>query len=146
MRTPTPDLLSPSRAMLASEMLKGGLDEISAIKELKPHFSIPRDMALKYAASQGWKIGTKCLFTEFRVICGIDPQLVLFKVTSLLGDSIPWVKFHESLVTSAKIGEFAREMTRRTQVTYSGSFTTNGMVVNVKSARLTKRIFLWDSI
>ena len=96
--------------MLASEMLKGGLEEISAIKELKPHFSIPRDMALNYAASQGWEIGTKLGFTELRstpasylveaylaesstwlqrVIGGIDPQLVLFKVTSLLGDSIP---------------------------------------------------------
>ena len=98
--TPIPDLLELSRAMLASEMLKGGLEEISAIKELKPHFSIPRDMALNYAASQGWEIGTKLGFTELRstpasstwlqrVIGGIDPQLVLFKVTSLLGDSIP---------------------------------------------------------
>ena len=60
-----------------------------------------------------------------RVIGGIDPQLVLFKVTSLLGDSIPWVKFHETLITSAKIGEFSREMARRTSVIYTG--TTNEM-------------------
>ena len=63
-----------------------------------------------------------------RVIGGIDPQLVLFKVTSLLGDSIPWVKFHETLITSAKIGEFSREMARRTSVIYTGTFTTNEMV------------------